>query len=183
MSAESHRECAELAGGDSAAIGSGSANSNRGSEASFLGLFEHMAEGCAYCHMLFENGQARDFTYLAVNPAFETLTGLKGVAGKRVSEVIPGIREADPEMLELYARVVSTGRPEKTELFIKALNQWFAVSVYRPEHECFVAIFDVVTKRKRAEEELRESEAKLEAALASMTDAVFVSDASGNLRG
>lgn len=124
--------------------------------------------------------QAQDFIYLAVNPAFETLTGLKDVAGKRVSEVIPGIRESDPQVFALYARVVSTGKPEKAEFFVKTLNMWFAVSVYRPAIECFVAIFDVVTERKRAEEESRESKAKLEAALASMTDAVFVSDASGN---
>jgi len=36
-----------------------------------------------------------------------------------------------------------------------------------------------ITERKRAEEALRESRAKLEAALASMTDAVFISDAGG----
>ena len=36
-----------------------------------------------------------------------------------------------------------------------------------------------ITERKRAEDELRESRAKLEAALASMTDAVFISDAAG----
>jgi PAS domain S-box-containing protein len=36
-----------------------------------------------------------------------------------------------------------------------------------------------ITDRKRAEEEVRESKAKLEAALASMSDAVFVSDAEG----
>jgi PAS domain S-box-containing protein len=171
MSADSDNGCTTLAGGESATLGT---------ESSILGLFEHMAEGCAYCRMVFENGQAQDFIYLAVNPAFETLTGLKNVAGKRVSEVIPGIRESDPQVFALYARVVSTGKSEKAEFFVKTLNMWFAVSVYRPENECFVAIFDVITERKRAEEEARESKAKLEAALASMTDAVFVSDASGN---
>src|ERR1039457_2482889 len=170
MSANSDKERTTFAGGESATLGT---------ERSIPGLFEHMAEGCAYCRMIFENGQAQDFIYLAVNPAFETLTGLKDVAGKRVSEVIPGIRESDPQVLALYARVVSTGKPEKAEFFVNTLNRWFAISVYRPENECFVAIFDVVTERKRAEEESRESKAKLEAALASMTDAVFVSDAAG----
>ena len=171
MSANSDQERATLASGVGPTNGTGG---------SILGLFEHMAEGCAYCRMAFENGQARDFIYLAVNPAFETLTGLKDVAGKWVSEVIPGIRETDPQVFALYARVVSTGKPEKAEFFVKALSMWFAVSAYRPESECFVAIFDVVTERKRAEQELRESKAKLDAALASMTDAVFVSDAAGN---
>jgi PAS domain S-box-containing protein len=36
-----------------------------------------------------------------------------------------------------------------------------------------------ITKRKQAEEEIRESRTKLEAALASMSDAVFISDAEG----
>ena len=157
MSPNSDHKCTTLAGSESATIGSENANSNQGSRAAFRGLFEHMAEGCAYCRMVFENGQAQDFIYLAINPAFETLTGLKDVAGKWVSEVIPGIRETDPEVFALYARVVSTGKPEKAEFFVKALNMWFAVSVYRPEEECFVAIFDVVSDRKRAEEELRES--------------------------
>jgi PAS domain-containing protein len=68
----------------------------RQSEARYRGLFEHMSEGYAYCRMIFENGEPRDFVYLSINSAFETLTGLRNVTGRRVSEVIPGIREADP---------------------------------------------------------------------------------------
>jgi len=35
--------------------------------------------------MIFEDGEGLDFVYLAVNPAFETLTGLKNVTGKRAT--------------------------------------------------------------------------------------------------
>ena len=42
-----------------------------------------------------------------------------------------------------------------------------------------IAAFVDITERKRMEDELRESKTKLEAALASMTDAVFISDAKG----
>jgi PAS domain S-box-containing protein len=45
--------------------------------------------------------------------------------------------------------------------------------------ERVVGVTTDITERKRAEENLRESRAKLEAALASMTDAVFISDAEG----
>ena len=65
----------------------------RRTEARYRSLFESMLNGFAYCRMLFEDGRPRDFVYLEVNRAFETLTGLKGVAGRRVTEVIPGIRE------------------------------------------------------------------------------------------
>ncbi len=126
----------------------------RASEDRYRGLFGHMVEGYAYCQMIFENGRARDWLYLAVNDAFETLTGLKDVTGKRVTQVIPGIREADPELFDTYTRVALTGKPEKFEMFVKALQIWFSVSVYSPEKEFFVAVFDVITERKRAEERL-----------------------------
>ena len=130
------------------------------SEERYRRLFEHMREGCAYCEMIFENGEARDFLYLSVNRAFETLTGLKDVVGKRVSEVIPGIRASDPELFELYGRVALTGDPEKFEIFVAALGQWFSISVYCPERGYFVAVFDVITDRKRAEEERESLEAQ-----------------------
>jgi PAS domain-containing protein len=74
------------------------ADSLNQSEARYRGLFEHMLEGVAFCHMLFYAGDARDFVYLGVNEAFQTLTGLEDVVGKRATEVIPGIRERDPEL-------------------------------------------------------------------------------------
>jgi hypothetical protein len=123
----------------------------RGSEARYRGLFENLTEGFAYCKMIFENGKPQDFMYLSVNPAFETLTGLKNVVGKRVTEVIPGIRESDQELFEIYGRVSLTGKPERFETFVEALKMWFSISVYSPEKEFFVAVFDVITERKKAE--------------------------------
>ena len=45
--------------------------------------------------MEIENGEAVDWTYLAVNASFERLTGLKNVTGKKISEVVPRARELD----------------------------------------------------------------------------------------
>jgi PAS domain S-box-containing protein len=131
------------------------------SEKRFHSLFESMLDGFAYCEMLYENGRPHDFVYLEVNSAFEKLTGLKGVVGKRVSEVIPGIQESSPELLETYGRVASTGMPERFEIYLDALGIWFAISAYSPRKRHFVAVFDNITERKRADEALRESEAKL----------------------
>ncbi len=133
----------------------------RASRERYRSLFMNMLEGFAYCRMLFENGEPRDFVYLDVNEAFGTLTGLKNVAGKKVSEVIPGIREANSELFEIYGRVAMTGRPEKFETYLDSLGIWFSIAVYSTEKENFIAVFDNITERKLMELALREREEML----------------------
>ncbi len=146
----------------------------RQSEENFRHLFDNMLNGFAYCHMLFEDGRPQDFIYLQVNEAFEQQTGLKGVEGKLVSEVIPGIRENDPGLLEIYGRVALTGQPERFETYLQTLDMWFSVAVYSPRKEYFVAIFDVITERKKAEFALRQSEERFRRALANTPDVLVI---------
>ena len=134
----------------------------RKSEERYRSLFENMLDGYAYCRMIYEGGIPLDFVYLDVNPAFERLTGLKDVAGKRVSEVIPGIREANPELFEIYGRVAMTGKPERFETYLDSLHIWFSISVYSPAKGYFVAVFDNITERKHAEEALQRRTLELE---------------------
>ena len=124
------------------------------SEKRYRSLFDNMLDGFAHCRMLYENGQPRDFVYLDVNAAFEPLTGLKNVIGKKVSELIPGIRESNPELFEIYGRAAAGGKPEKFEAYIAALDMWLSISAYSAEQECFVAVFDNITERKRAADKL-----------------------------
>lgn len=133
----------------------------RQSESHFRALFTNMAQGFALCRLVFENGVASDFIYVEVNQSFTEQTGLKNVIGRRVSEVVPGIREADPEMLVRYERVVRTGIPERFEVYRSALKLWFSISVYRPMPDHFAAIFDVINERKQAEEERIQLERQL----------------------
>ena len=82
--------------------------------------------------------------------------------GKKVTEVIPGIRESNPELFEIYARVSSTGKAEKAEIYVDPLKTWFSLSAYSPERGFFVAVFDNITERRKLEEQLRQSQ-KMEA--------------------
>jgi PAS domain S-box-containing protein len=132
------------------------------SEALYHRLFENMLNGFAYCKMLFDQENPQDFIYLEVNRSFEMLTGLKDVTGKKVSEVIPGLRESDPELFKIYGRVALTGIPETFENFVEPLKMWFSISVYSPQKEYFVAVFDVITDRKQAEEVLQKAHDDLE---------------------
>jgi PAS domain S-box-containing protein len=157
----------------------GQDKSLRESEARYRSLFENMLNGFAYCQMLFEDGKPVDFIYLAVNDAFDSQTGLKDVVGRKVSEVIPGIREADPQLFEVYGRVAITGQPESFEIYVEALSDWYSISVYSPASEHFVAVFDVITERKLAERSLAEKEAQQRILIETIPDLVWLKDADG----
>jgi PAS domain S-box-containing protein len=131
----------------------------RESESRYRMLFQNMLDGFAYCRMLFdERGRPDDFVYLDVNAAFSRLTGLHDVVGKRVTEVLPGIRESQPDLLEIYGRVARSGEPERLETQLQLLGMWLSISVYSPQPDHFVAVFDNITERKRAEQTVRESD-------------------------
>jgi len=126
------------------------------SEILYRSLFENMLDGFAYCKMLFDDrGVPADFVYLDVNSAFGSLTGLEDVKGKKVTEVIPGIKESNPELFEIYGRVAVTGQSEKFEVEVEPLGKQFSISVYCPKMEYFVAVFENITERKNAEDRLR----------------------------
>ncbi len=153
----------------------------RASEVRYRSLFEHMLNGFAYCRMEYDAaGRPVDFVYLDVNAAFTRLTGLTGAAGKRVSELIPGIREVSPELFELYGRVASTGVPEVVEFDFKSNQQWLMLSVYSSEPGHFAAVFDDITERKRAEEALRLSLERFQLANQATFDVLWDFDVTAN---
>jgi len=135
----------------------------RDSEESYSSLFHNMLEGYAYCKMVFEQDKAVDFIYLNVNNAFERLTGLKDVVGRKISDVIPDIRKSHPELFEIFGRVVLTGRPEEFETYSESFGGWLAVSVYSADKNCFVAVFDNITERKLSEDALVKNNRELSA--------------------
>jgi len=134
-------------------------------------LFEHMLEGYAYCRMIFDDqGRPEDFVYVDVNPAFDRLTGLSDVVGKRVTEVIPDIKATNPEVFTVYGRVTRTGEPEHFEVNVEQLGIVLNISVFRPEPDHFVAVFEDITERRRAERTLEELVRFLELRVEQRTD-------------
>ncbi|MGE0356224.1 MAG: LytS/YhcK type 5TM receptor domain-containing protein [Burkholderiales bacterium] len=121
------------------------------SEAFYRGLFENLHEGFAYCEMIHEDGEARDFTYLRVNPAFERMRGTSEIEGRRVSEVFPEFRQANPELFKAYARVAETGVPETLEANVAAVDRWFLVAAYSPRRGYFVSATMDITEMKRVQ--------------------------------
>ena len=109
-------------------------------------------------------GQPADYVFLNVNPAFERMTGLKAndIVGKTVLEVLP---ETEPQWIETYGRVALTGEPASFEQHSRAVGKSFQVTAFWNAPRQFACMFEDITERRRAQEELREINASLEAAI------------------
>ena len=74
----------------------------------------------AYHQMLFDDlGVPTDYIFLDVNPAFESITSLKkeNIVGRRVTEVLPGIREDPANWIKVYGEVVQNHQENQIMCF------------------------------------------------------------------
>ena len=146
-------------------------------EARFERLFGAMNEGVAYCRMLYgAGGGPDDFIYESVNPAFERLTGLVDVEGRRVTEVIPTIKAETPDLLETYGRVARTGEPAEFDIDFTPLDIYLHIKVFRPEPDHFVAVFENVSEARRATAALRRSQNELSTLIDTIPEITFAVD-------
>jgi len=140
-------------------------------------LFERMLGGFALHEMIFDaEGKPADYRFLAVNPAFERMTGLSAAAivGRTVSEVLPG---TEPHWIENYGRVVLTGEPYRFESSHAGLGKVFEVVAFRPQEGQFACIFRDVTESRQLEARSR----LLAHALRSADDCVCITDATNHI--
>ncbi|NTU59526.1 MAG: PAS domain S-box protein [Deltaproteobacteria bacterium] len=125
-------------------------------------LFREMIDGWALRELVCDaDGVPVDCRFLAVNPAFEKLTGLAGdaVVGRTVRELFPG-SEADLPWLQTYARVVRDDAPACFEYFEGVIGKHLAVTAFRSGPGQFASTLVDISDRVRAEEALQQSEAR-----------------------
>jgi|GEM_PF-1594338 len=159
-------------------------NNLKESEEKYRSLFESMLNGFAYCKILVdEDNQPIDFVHLEVNDVWERSTGLKkeDVIGKKVTEVIPCIKESETDLISIYGKVALTGEASKFDLYFEPFDKWFTISVYSPSKGYFVAVFEDITKRKKTEEELKQKTEQQQVLLSSIPVFVYYKNTESKL--
>lgn len=128
---------------------------------SYRYLFANMINGLAHHRVLYDrSGKPVDYEYLEINEAFKRMTGLSDVIGKKVTEVVPGIRSDSMDWIGTYGTLAKEGLSLRFERYSESMRKWYSVIAYSPMKGEFATIVEDISDRKQSEEALRQSEAR-----------------------
>ncbi|MEI6828101.1 MAG: PAS domain S-box protein, partial [Desulfuromonadales bacterium] len=151
----------------------------RKSEEMYRVLFREMLDGFALHEIICDaEGNPTDYRFLAVNPAFERLTGLKAeeLIGRTVLEVLPNTEQ---HWIDTYGKVALSGEPVFFENYTAALDKHFEVTAFRPAPDQFVCMFADITERKKAEDVAKREQAFSKSIIDSIPGTFYVLDENG----
>ena len=149
-------------------------------EQNYQTLFREMIDGFALHEIIFDkDGQPENYKFLAVNPAFEKMTGMKAdqIVGRNVLDVIPDL---EPRWIETYGNVALSGKPAFFESYAAALGKDFQVTAFRPLPNQFACVFVDITERKKAEKDLKDAHERFLSVLDGIDATVYVADMETN---
>lgn len=134
------------------------------SEQRYQRLFNAIDAGISVLEMRFDDeNQPTDYRFLEVNKAFTAHTGLEGVEGKWVRDILP---DNDQYWFDLYGQVALTGKSVRVQNLATALDsRWYDVHAFRigdPEDRHVAALFTDMTAKRRSEQALHELNETLE---------------------
>ncbi len=143
------------------------------SEDRYRSLFTNMSEGFAMGEaILDENGEPKDFRFLAVNNAFESQTGLKpNIIGQPATKALPNLERF---WIDTYCGVALSGQAVSFRRYNVDTNRYYAVYCFSPSAGMFAILFRDVTAEQEASEALQASEERLRLSVENLMDAFAI---------
>lgn len=156
------------------------------SERRYRSLYDSIDEGYCVIEMIHDpHGQAVDYRFLEINPAFIRQTGLPDALTKTMREMVP---DHDAHWFEIYGEVARTGEAIRFENPAKAMQRYYDVFAFRiggDGSNRVGILFKDITERKKSEaalsvatKMLRESQLLLDSIVEHIPIMVFVKRAS-----
>ena len=144
------------------------------SETKYRSLFETMDQGFCIVDVLFDkHNNPIDYLFIEVNPVFEQQTGLKNAVGKTIRELVPNLEK---HWLDSYGKVAATGESIRFVEGSVAMGRMFEVYAFKvgeaKSHRVAI-LFTDITERKKAENNLIESEDRFRSLVMATSDTVY----------
>ena len=146
-------------------------------------LFANMVNGFAYSKMIFDDrGKPYDFIVLETNVAFEKISGFdRTILGIRASKILAGSEKNFLELVSTIGQVITSGQSVTFEFYSEKLAKWFSILAYSPEPGYFATIFEDITQRKIAEQEVQDQKDKAERYLRIVGSIILALDIQGKV--
>ena len=147
------------------------------SQKKYQSLYTSMNEGVAIHEIIYDNENTPvDYRIIDINPMYEQIVGIKRseIIGKKASEIYG---TGKPPYLEIYAQVAETGESTEFETYFEPMGIYFRISVISPEKGKFYTIFEDITERKKAQEELQQTHDHLEELVEERTNKLKLANA------
>lgn len=129
----------------------------------YQSLIEGLPYGFAYHRLILdEEKQPKDYQILAVNAAFENLTGVfsEKIVDRFASEITDLLPKSDFDRVQVYGNITIHRTRREIEYFVKEKNRWFKETVYYHEPDHFAVVLEDITEKKNTKGALRESVTK-----------------------
>lgn len=135
-------------------------------------IFQSMREGFVLFEVIpTQDGGQADYYVMDANQAFESITGFgrEKFINKSINDLLP---ETQIDVIIMLNRVAETGEFIKDEIFIKWLNKYLLVNIYKPEQDKLAVMFSDITQKKLAEELVQRQNLSFEALFKNSSDAI-----------
>ncbi len=102
----------------------------------------------------------RDYEIMEVNSTFEGMasTSRDELIGKSLYQLVTIVGKVD---MDQFDKVLESGESKQFEYYVKDLDKWWNLSVYRPRESYLAIVLDDITEKKKIELRLKDQERTL----------------------